>query len=287
MLPIWGEPDLFFRRVTVVTIRDCTWDPAGLPMLLSTANVPWELCHFTAIGRLSLLRVMGISVRALSFGRVPVSIREGKEKPGKGACYSGVDIGKSSTTYRQAPYHSHDSSKKSIQSTGGIICLKKANKPCPETACVYMGTSAYTNSSVWPPGLRLASVVFEHMFISTTTRKLSAGSCCGSLGFAYWSRNNLFPRKSLSWYSKREQPERFVIWAANLKIAQLCRKSKVNCQMGQLQAFALPRPACFALCSFYMESSGCDIIRQRPFRCVPTRSPRACLFRYIMLIKKT
>lgn len=76
-------------------------------MLLSTADVPWELGHFTAIGKLSLLHIMAISVGALPFGRVPVSLREAKEKPGGGACCSGVDIGKSQPQEQQEIHTKH------------------------------------------------------------------------------------------------------------------------------------------------------------------------------------
>lgn len=38
MLPAWGECDLFFgRAIIVVIIRDCIFNPAGLPVLLNTA----------------------------------------------------------------------------------------------------------------------------------------------------------------------------------------------------------------------------------------------------------
>lgn len=120
----------------MVTVRGCTWHPAGLPVLLSTANGAWELYHFTAIGRLSFLHVMGPSESIVIWKSPDVCQVKKRKTQENGACYSGVDISKSSTTYRQASYHSHESSKKSTESTGGITCLKKANEPCPKTAYV-------------------------------------------------------------------------------------------------------------------------------------------------------
>lgn len=101
------------------------------------------------------------------------------------------------------------------------------------------------------------------MFVSTATRNPSVGSCHGGPGFAYWSRNNLFPRKSLSRCSKRE------LCDLNSQNSSALQEEQVSCQMGQLQPFALERPA---LCSFSTGSSGCGIPRQGSFRCVPTTS---------------
>lgn len=80
----------FFGRIIVVTTRDYTWDPAGLWVLLSSVNVPQELVGPLPSNWKTLpFAHQGISLRAFSFGRVPMSIRDVKEKPGKGVCCSG------------------------------------------------------------------------------------------------------------------------------------------------------------------------------------------------------
>lgn len=67
----------------------------------------------------------------------------------------------------------------------------------------------------------------------------SVGWCCGGLGFAHWSRNNLFPRKSL--YDAQKQRER----AAR----ELCDQSSQSSSALQEKGGQLPDGAAPTFCS--------------------------------------
>lgn len=112
-----------------------------------------------------------------------------------------------------------------------------------------------------------------------STRNPSVGWCCGGLGFAHWSRNNLFPRKSL--YDVQKQRER----AAR----ELCDLSSQSSSALQEKGGQLPDGAAPTFCSA-ITSTFCTlqlfhgILRlwhswAELLEVCAHHMPRACLFR--------